>query len=67
MNRLKYVFCVLLMCFASPFLLAQKSSADTGKVELVQEYKIKELVSKHIDVNSKAPIKGYRINTFWFG
>lgn len=61
MNRLKYVFCVLLMCFASPFLLAQKSSADTGKVELVQEYKIKELVSKHIDVNSKAPIKGYRI------
>lgn len=61
MNILKYVFCVLLMCFTSSFLLAQKSSADTGKIELVQEYKVKELVSKHIEVNSKAPIKGYRI------
>lgn len=61
MNSLKCVLCVLFMCFANPFLHAQKSSADTGKIELVQEYKIKELVSKHIEVNSKAPIKGYRI------
>lgn len=34
---------------------------DTGKVELVQDYKIKELVSKHTEINSKTPIKGYRI------
>ena len=40
---------------------AQKTSADTGKVELVQEYKIKELVNKHVEINSKASIKGYRI------
>jgi hypothetical protein len=43
------------------FSFAQKSSVDTGKVELVQDYKIKELLNKHIDINSKAPIKGYRI------
>ena len=42
-------------------LCAQKSSSDTGKVELVQEYKIKELVNKHVEINSKAAIKGYRI------
>jgi len=35
--------------------------SDTGKVELVQDFKIKELVSKHIEVNSKAGIKGYRV------
>ena len=40
---------------------AQKNAVDTGKVELVQEYKIKELVNKHVEINSKAPIKGYRI------
>ncbi len=43
------------------FSFAQKSSVDTGKVEVVQDYKIKELLNKHIDINSKAPIKGYRI------
>jgi hypothetical protein len=43
------------------FSFAQKSCADTGKVLLVQEYKIKQLLNNHIDINSKAPIKGYRI------
>ncbi len=43
------------------FSFAQKSSVDTGKVEVVQDYKIRELLNKHIDINSKAPIKGYRI------
>jgi hypothetical protein len=35
--------------------------ADTGKIEFVQENKITELLSKHIEINSKAVIKGYRI------
>lgn len=34
---------------------------DTGKVEFVQEFKIKELLNKHIEINSKATIDGYRI------
>jgi sporulation related protein len=45
----------------SSFMHAQKMSADTGKVEVVEDYKVKELVNKHIEINSKAPIKGYRI------
>jgi len=61
MNFLKVVLSVLFLCFVSPYLVAQKTSSDTGRVELVQEYKIKELVGKHIEVNSKAPIKGYRV------
>jgi hypothetical protein len=40
---------------------AQTAVADTGKIELVQDYKIKELLAKHVEVNSKASIKGYRI------
>jgi|ERR1043165_9622882 hypothetical protein len=54
---------LILLFFAAgtPLLHAQRTAADTGKIELVQEYKIKELVAKHTEVNSKAPIKGYRI------
>ena len=56
-----YIFITFFSLFLSKNLSAQKASADTGKVELVQEYKIKELVNKHVEINSKAPIKGYRI------
>lgn len=34
---------------------------DSGNVEFVQEFKIKELVNKHIEINSKATINGYRV------
>lgn len=46
---------------ACDFLYAQKNVADTGKVELVQDYAIQELLNKHIEINSKATIKGYRV------
>ncbi|CAN5490679.1 SPOR domain-containing protein [soil metagenome] len=61
---MKYFRFFILIFFASvscKHAQAQKSSADTGKVDLVQEYKIKELLSKQAEINSKAPIKGYRI------
>lgn len=34
---------------------------DTGKVELVHDYKIKELLNKHVLINAETPVKGYRI------
>ena len=49
----------LFLSISCSFLSAQK--ADSGKVEIVEEYKVKELVNKHIEINSKAPIQGYRI------
>jgi hypothetical protein len=53
---LSWIFLVSIF-FINP-LFAQK---DTGKVEFIQDYKIKELQAKHIDVNAKTPINGYRI------
>lgn len=47
--------------FIASFSFAQTTATDTGKVELVQDYKIKELVNKHIAINSETPVKGYRI------
>jgi hypothetical protein len=64
MNKRSFFLCVLLLAFTmlnAVCMQAQRTMADTGKVELVQEYKVKELLAKHIEVNSKAPIKGYRI------
>ncbi|MGZ4033648.1 MAG: SPOR domain-containing protein [Bacteroidia bacterium] len=52
---------IIIILNATVFSSAQKINADTGKVEFVQETKIKDLLNKHIEVNSKAPIKGYRI------
>ncbi|MFL5764966.1 MAG: SPOR domain-containing protein [Bacteroidia bacterium] len=54
-------FFILSLVFFSAQMHAQKSSADTGKIELVEDYKVKELVAKHTEVNAKAPIKGYRV------
>jgi hypothetical protein len=53
---LSWIFLASLF-FTNP-IFAQK---DTGKVEYIQDYKIKELQAKHIDVNAKTPINGYRI------
>lgn len=61
MNIFRTFFCSIIFIFFSQFICAQKTISDTGNVEIVQEYKVKELVNKHIEINSKAPIKGYRI------
>ncbi len=61
MKFFKLCMLFFFLLFSASFLCAQTSISDTGKVDLVQEYKIKELLNKHIEVNSKAPIKGYRI------
>lgn len=39
----------------------QAQTADTGKITLIQDRKIEDLVAKHIEINSKAAIKGYRV------
>ncbi|MDO9187624.1 MAG: SPOR domain-containing protein [Bacteroidota bacterium] len=49
------------MVLSCHFVYAQKAAADTGKVEFVQDYKVQELLNKHVEINSKAPIKGYRV------
>jgi hypothetical protein len=61
MNRIIFIFYLTFSCLFFQKSNAQSASLDTGKVEFVQDNKITELLSKHIEVNSKATIKGYRI------
>lgn len=49
---------VVFQCCLFGNLLAQQ---DVESVEIIQEYKIKELQAKHIEINAKTPIKGYRV------
>jgi hypothetical protein len=56
---IRTVFVIAFLFFFS-FAKAQ-SPADSGRVEMVQDYRIKELVSKHVEINSRAKHKGYRI------
>lgn len=60
MNRIIISFSIIIFSFWSKGIAAQ-SAADTGKIELVQDNKIKDLVARHIEINSKASIKGWRI------
>lgn len=41
--------------------LSAQSSADTGKIILIQDRRINELLSRSVDSNSKMLIKGYRV------
>lgn len=54
---------VIFACGVFPicYSQAQSSITDSAKVEIVLDAKVKELVEKHIEINSKAPIKGYRV------
>lgn len=54
----KLFFCVFIVIFCHK-VYAQTS--DSAKIEVVQDYKIKQLLEKHVEINSKAPIKGYRV------
>lgn len=60
MKSFKLIFVPTFMIITHNFLYAQ-TVVDTGKVEFVQDYKLKELLNKHIEINSKAAMKGYRI------
>lgn len=61
MNIFRSILILFIFCCSGDLLIAQGVSADTGKIEIVQDFKIKELMAKHIEVNSKSSIKGYRI------
>lgn len=55
-KNLLFLFFVVVFCCKS-----YAQVADSVKVEIVQDYKIKQLLEKHVEINSKAPIKGYRV------
>jgi hypothetical protein len=56
---------LVLICFGSSFGYSQIAATTTpsGKdtVEIIQDYKIKELMDKSIELNSKTTVRGYRV------
>jgi hypothetical protein len=61
MSPIKSFFAFVFCCILSSFAQAQTNPVDTGKIELVQDYKVRELLEKHVELNSKSYLKGYRI------
>ena len=61
MNILKALLPSAIFLISTSCVKAQVVAADSGNIEIIQEYKISELVSKHIELNAKSAVKGYRI------
>lgn len=61
MNRIILSYIFISCCLLSSGIYSQTAPADTGKIEVIQDYKIKELLAKHAEVNSKSNLKGYRV------
>lgn len=61
MPHYKVIFPLFFGLLSSFSTDAQPISADTGKIELVQDHKVKALLQKHAEMNAKADIKGYRV------
>ena len=55
------VFSALLFVFVFTKISVGQTAVDTTKLDIVQDPKIADLLVKHIEINSKAPIKGYRV------
>ena len=47
--------------FSKGIIFSQTAVVDTGKIVFVQDDKIKDLLAKHIEINAKAHIMGYRV------
>ncbi len=58
---IKTLFSFLLVALLCSKSIAQEGIQDNPTIEIVQDSKIKELLDKRIEINSKAPIKGYRV------
>ncbi len=61
MNYINRIILIVFVVFANKTAFAQTSPTDTAKFKVVQDSRINSLLEKHIQINSKAPIKGYRV------
>ncbi len=61
MNKLKISLLIISVIILNGFLHSQTPPNDTGKVTIIQDDKVKELLANDIEINVRAPIKGYRI------
>lgn len=61
MNYLKIIFLIIPILTIGDKGYSQTSSDTAGKIQFIQDKKITELIAKHIQLNEKAGINGYRI------
>ena len=65
--RLLSLFFVLVIAFMHHTISfaqvadSSKKAVDTARVEIVQNYKVKKLLAKHIEINAASKTRGYRI------
>ena len=52
---------ILFFIIWSIYLPAQNNTVESGKIDLVQDSMITQLLSKQVEINSKTPLKGFRI------
>ncbi len=61
MKYLKRILVIVFGVVLNTFSFAQTPAIDTAKMAIVQDARINELLVKHIEINSKSHIKGYRV------
>ncbi len=63
MKLSRFTLFIFIIVFVNNILLAQTTPQknNEGSVEIIQDYKIKELIDKHTELNSKSTVKGYRV------
>ena len=59
MNYIKIALLLLAVCIQTASY--SQSTADTGKIIFIKDKKITDLINKHIELNERAGINGYRI------
>jgi hypothetical protein len=59
-------FLIVLTLFLSPFLTRAQVKADTGKITVQEDPRVKEMMGKYVD-SRNGKIKGYRVQIHFGG
>jgi len=63
MKIFRFTLPVFFVFFITSDVVSQTAvtNSNEGTIEIIQDFKIKELVDKYTELNSKSTIKGYRV------
>jgi hypothetical protein len=61
LKEVKFSFCLMLLLLFVIIPSKAQIAKDTGKIEIVSDKAINDLLETHIELNSKSTLKGYRI------
>lgn len=61
LKEVKFSFCLMLLLLFVIIPSKAQIAKDAGKIEIVSDKAINDLLETHIELNSKSTLKGYRI------